>query len=306
MFKKILYLTAFEEFHRDVLGCVTNFKSVGTEEIVLLHVIYSSQLPQVHEGYVLRLADALRHLLNSKIREAAKIVDDAGIRVKSRIELGVPYREILKIAEEEKVDLIVAGRERKGFVGEIFVGSITDKIVRHGQIPVYVPKYPGIQGADKEACMRFCRRLFSRILYPTDWSDCARDALQYLKGLRGAGVEEVIVAHIMDEKAMRLQPEEKFREFERIDMEKLAEVKKELENEGFKVKTHLTVGNPRAELIRIARQEDATLIVMGSHGKGRMEGILWGSVSRNVTEYSDKPVLLVKGGKCVSSPGSAA
>ena len=158
MFKKVLYLTAFEEFSRDVLGCLTNFKNLGTEEIVLLHVIYSSQLPQVHEGYVLRLADALRHLLNAKMTEAANIVDAAGIKVKKRIELGVPYQEILRVAEDEKVSLIVAGRERKGFLGEIFVGSITDKIIRHGTMPVYIPKYPGVYGADRATCEAFCQK----------------------------------------------------------------------------------------------------------------------------------------------------
>jgi len=295
MFKKVLYLTAFEEFSRDVLGCLTNFKNVGTEEIVLLHVIYASELPQVHEGYVLRLADALRHMLNAKMNEASNIVEAAGIKVKKRIELGVPHQEILRVAGEEKVDLIVAGRERKGFLGEIFVGSITDKIVRHGTTPVYIPKYPGVSGADRETCEAFCRNPFRKILYPTDWSDCARKALDYVKQFRNAGVEEVVVAHIMDEKAMTLQPEEKFREFERIDEEKLAEVKGQLEKEGMKVSTRLSVGNPRSALITLAKSADVSLIVLGSHGKGRAEGILWGSVSRNVAEYSDRPTLVVKG-----------
>jgi|GEM_PF-2269155 len=45
---------------------------------------------------------------------------------------------------------------------------------------------------------------------------------------------------------------------------------------------------------------DVSLIVIGTHGKGYVEGILWGSVSRNVVEYSDRPVLLIKGGKCLT------
>ena len=295
MFKKILYPTAFEKFYKDVLGCVTNLKRVGTEEIVLLHVIYASQLPQVHEGYVLRLADALRHILSSKMEEAARIIEGAGLRPTIRIELGVPYREILRVAEVEKVSLIVCGRERKGIVGEIFVGSITDRIIRHGTIPVYVPKCPDIYGVDVPFVEAFCREPFQKILYPTDWSDSARNALQYLKGMKDAGVGEIVVAHVMDEQAMKLQPEEKFRAFERIDREKLLQVKEELEKDGFKVKTLLQVGNPRVELMRIAKQENVSLIVMSAHGKGRMEGILWGSVSRNVAEYSDRPVLIVKG-----------
>ncbi|MGV8079980.1 MAG: universal stress protein [Syntrophales bacterium] len=303
MFKKILYPTAFEKYYHDVLGCVTNLKVVGTEEFVLLHVIYASRLPQVHEGYVLKLADALRHLLNEKMNEGAGIVEGAGLRVKIRVELGAPYREILKVAEEEKVDLIVCGRERKGVLGEVFVGSITDRIIRYGSIPVYIPKCPDIYDPSRPVSEAYCRDPFRKILYPTDWSDCARNALQYLKGMKDAGIREVVVAHVMDEKAMKLQPEEKFREFERVDREKLAQVKEELEGEGFPVRMLLRVGNPRAELIRIAREEDVSLIVMGSHGKGQMEGILWGSVSRNTAEYSERPILVIKGGTCAVGSG---
>ncbi len=148
------------------------------------------------------------------------------------------------------------------------------------------------------ACKRYCATPFDRVLYPTDWSDCAAAALRYLKGLKNAGVEEVVVAHVMDEKAMSQHPADKVKEFERIDREKLRNVEEELNKEGFKVTTRLHLGRAGTDLIRIAQQEDASLIVMAAHGKGYIEGILWGSVSRNVVEYSDRPVLLIKGTSC--------
>lgn len=298
MFKKILYPTAFEKYFKDVLGCITNLKKAGTEEIVLLHVIYASDHPHIPDRFALKLLDNLRHLLASKMEEASRIVESAGIRSTVRIELGVPYRTILKVAGEENVSLIVCGRERKGALDEIFFGSTTDKIVRYGSTPVYIPKCPDIYGADWPDAEAFCRDPFRRVLYPTDWSDCAHDALEYLKNIKGAGVGEVVVAHVMDEKAMSLQPEHEFKEFERIDREKLQQVQQQLEKAGFKVKTRLRLGNPRTDLIQIARQEDISLIVMGVHGRGRVKGILWGSVSRNVAEYSERPILLIKGGTC--------
>lgn len=304
MFKKILYPTAFEKFFKDVLGCVTNLKKVGTKEIVLLHVIYASDHPHIPDRFALKLLNNLRNLLGSKMEEASRIVESAGIRATMRIELGVPYREILRVAEEEKVSLIVSGRERKGTLDEVFFGSTTDKLVRYGTIPVYIPKCPDIYGADWPNAEAFCRDPFRRILYPTDWSDCARDALDYLKNMKFDGTVEVVVAHVMDEKAMKLQPEEKFREFERIDQEKLRQTKDQLEKDGVKVKTHLRLGNPRTALIHIAREENISLIVMGVHGKGHMEGILWGSVSRNVAEYSERPIILIKGGTCASGTGA--
>ncbi len=300
MYKKLLYPIKFEEFSLDVLSCILNFKKAGTEEIILLHVIDVAKLPMdKYHGYHPEDVARLTEVARLKMDEATPIIEEAGIRAKKRIEVGIPYREILRVAKEEEVSLIVSGRQKKGILGEIFIGSNTDKIIRYGDFPVYIPKYPAIFGADREACKRFCERFFSRVLYPTDWSGCAAEALRYLKALKEAGVEEVIVVHVMDEKAMKLQPLEKFKEFERIDREKLEMVKTELTEEGFRVKTRLHVGKPASDLIKIAKEEDVSLIVMGSHGKGYVEGILWGSVSRTVVEYSDRPILLIKSPKCV-------
>lgn len=300
MFAKILYPTAFEKFYQDVLGCITNLKRAGTEEIVLLHVIYALDHPHIADRFALKLLDNLRNLLGSKMEEASRVVESAGLRATVRVEIGVPYREILRVAEEERVSLIVSGRERKGALDEVFFGSTTDKIVRYGTLPVYIPKCPDIYGADRPNAEAFCRDPFRRVLYPTDWSDCARDAMRYLVGIKEAGIGEVVVAHVMNAKAMNLQPKDKFQEFERLDQEKLQQTKERLEKEGFKVKTHLQVGNPRTDLIKIARQEDVSLIVMGLHGKSHVKGILWGSVSRNVAEYSERPIILIKGGACKS------
>ena len=296
MYKKILFPIKFEEFSLDVLACILNFKKAGMEEVVLLHVVDVSKLPMdKFEGYHPDDIKRFTALAEAKMAEAMEIVETAGLRPRKRIEVGVPYREILRVAEEEDVSLIVSGRQKKGVLGEIFIGSNTDKVIRYGKVPVYVPKYPAICGGDKSACERYCSRMFERVLYPTDWSDCATAALRYLKGLKNAGVEEVIVAHVMDEKAMSQHPADKFKEFERIDREKLRKVQEELEKEGFKVTTRLHLGKPGADLIKIARQEDVSLIVIGSHGKGFVGEILWGSVSRKAIEYSDRPVLVIKG-----------
>ncbi|MFN3395679.1 MAG: universal stress protein [Thermodesulfovibrionales bacterium] len=301
MYKKILYPIKFEEFSLDLLRCILDFKNIGTEEIVLVHVIDVSKLPMdKYEGYSIRDVESLKTIAEEKMKEAIRIVEEAGLRTKEIIRVGVPYREILKVVKEETgISLIVSGRQKKSPLKEIFIGSNTDRIIRYGDIPVFIPKYPAAFGASKEECEKICKNMFKRLLYPTDWSDCAKVTLEYLKGLKGAEVDEVVVAHVMNEKAMRLQPPEKFKEFEKEDMERLQTVKKELEQSGFKVKTRLEVGRPGTDLIRIAREEDITMIVMGTHGKGYVEGILWGSVSRNVVEYSNRPVLLIKSEKCL-------
>ena len=65
---------------------------------------------------------------------------------------------------------------------------------------------------------------------------------------------------------------------------------KELEGLGFSVKRLITI-------LKVAESEDVSLIVMGSHGCGRLScelEKLIGSTTENVVRYAKKPVLVVR------------
>ena len=59
------------------------------------------------------------------------------------------------------------------------------------------------------------------------------------------------------------------------------------------VKTVKRIGNAAEEILKTAKEEDAEMIVIGSRGK-RVGHLLMGSVSREVANSSDIPVLVVK------------
>ena len=42
--------------------------------------------------------------------------------------------------------------------------------------------------------------MFKKILYPTDFSECAEKVIPYLDKLVSAGLEEVVVCHIIDDR----------------------------------------------------------------------------------------------------------
>lgn len=44
--------------------------------------------------------------------------------------------------------------------------------------------------------------MFEKILYPTDFSDEAMKALEFIKQLKGAGAREVIVLHVIDRRGL--------------------------------------------------------------------------------------------------------
>jgi nucleotide-binding universal stress UspA family protein len=64
------------------------------------------------------------------------------------------------------------------------------------------------------------------------------------------------------------------------------------------VTTRLERGDAAATILRIAREEDDDLIVMGSHGHSRIHRALLGSVSEKVLAQSEIPVLLMRGNGC--------
>jgi nucleotide-binding universal stress UspA family protein len=64
------------------------------------------------------------------------------------------------------------------------------------------------------------------------------------------------------------------------------------------VTTRLERGDAAATILRVARDEDDDLIVMGSHGHSRIHRALLGSVSERVLAQSEIPVLLMRGNGC--------
>lgn len=59
-------------------------------------------------------------------------------------------------------------------------------------------------------------------------------------------------------------------------------------------KAHLRMGRPDREIVNLAGEIDAGLIVMGSRGRGGISRALMGSVSDSVVRHAHCPVLVVR------------
>lgn len=310
MFGKILFPTSFEEFSLPILQSITCLKRAGLQEVVLLHVVDTGILSTEVDGGLPVTVDTIRKALTSSIdmiREtAAKHLSNyadylrsEGIDVKTELVTGKVVPEILRAATENDVSMIVAGRQKRDVLGEIFVGSTTDRVIRKSKVPVLVAKYHTLRLMGKEIQERFCTDMFRKMLYPTDWSPCSERAKSYLSLLHDAGASEVIIAHVIEDfpdyADVPLHFKEDAREaIAKKSREGMGQLAEELEAQGFRVRASLLYGEPYQEIMRIATEEDVSIIVMGSHGRGFLKGILWGNVSQRVVEYSEKPVLVVK------------
>jgi nucleotide-binding universal stress UspA family protein len=143
--------------------------------------------------------------------------------------------------------------------------------------------------------------VFEKILFPTDFSDVAARALEFVKQLKDSGAKEVVVLNVIEEKYYYLSEEYPTIDLETLDknlkkevMKKLAAVANDLYEKGFKVKVITAKGAPASEIIRIEQEEQVSIIVLGSHGMSNIKEMLLGSVSEAVIRKSKQPVLVVK------------
>ena len=141
--------------------------------------------------------------------------------------------------------------------------------------------------------------MFRKILFPTDFSDVSRKAVKYIKQLKGAGAQEVIVLHVIDEKELLVLsrvPEQYLQitaQMENEMAEEMATVEEDMAAEGFRVQLKVKRGKPFTEIMKTAVEENVSIIVMGSHGKSNIREMLMGSVSENVIRHAKVPLLVI-------------
>lgn len=151
--------------------------------------------------------------------------------------------------------------------------------------------------------------MFSRILYPTDFSAVSQKAADYIHQLRDAGAAEVIVLHAIDSAslmapttpgvlggigatpALNQRAIDDWRNSATTECDQLADAFTEA---GFSARTIIDIGNPADVILRTAEEEGADVIVIGATGKGHFAELILGSVSDTVIRKSHLPLLVIK------------
>ena len=143
--------------------------------------------------------------------------------------------------------------------------------------------------------------MFRKILYPTDFSERSKKALTYMKQLKDAGTEEVVILHVVDTRKLHI-PEVYAITGVSVLGDKQANAAAEvahnmartLNDIGIRTMIRIEKGIPFKEILRVETEEAVTLIVIGSHGISNVENMLLGSVSEKVIRKAKGPVLVVR------------
>lgn len=137
-----------------------------------------------------------------------------------------------------------------------------------------------------------------RILVPVDFSGCSRKALRYALPFAEEFEASIILLHVVSpflppaELAMVdvSEIELKMRETGARELDKLrATVAREVP-----VETALRVGRPDTEIVRAARELEADVIVLSTHGRTGLAHVLMGSTAEQVVRHAGCPVFVVR------------
>ena len=292
-FEKILFPTKFRELDFNSLESLLELKKAGLKEIVLTFVIPREDVAFVpFGGYLKDEEERLREEARIRFEDWQESVSEKGIKTKIRIEVGTPIPKIMSIAEEEKVDMIVAGSGKRTEIEEVCLGSHTLGLIRRATIPILVNKYMVRFEREGELVTQVNGRIFAKPLLATDWSKPSEKAMEVLMALKGS-VEKAMVAHIIEVKIAKGHDKSGLERLEKESEKRLKEYCDTLKKNGINAESHLSSGKSAHEIIRVSRERKASMIIMGTTGKDRFKEFWLGSVSHRVAEESELPVLLV-------------
>ena len=148
--------------------------------------------------------------------------------------------------------------------------------------------------------------MFQNILVGVDGSDSALKAIETAASLSKAFGAKLVLTHVVQvsaiaEQAINMSATEHLKDNPKTIMEKLSqEVLGKAREQALQagaadgnITTVTTDGNQARQLIKAAEDCKADLIVVGSRGRGRLEGLLLGSVSQKVAALAPCPCLIV-------------
>jgi nucleotide-binding universal stress UspA family protein len=136
---KLLHPTDFSECAAHAQAAAIDLARTLGAEIVLLQVLVETPLygenvlnmPKVQSVY-----DAQRKWAEETLEARVADLRQRGMKASYRVQAGVPFEEIVRIAEEERADMIVMGTHGRGGLNRVLLGSIAERVIRLAPCPV--------------------------------------------------------------------------------------------------------------------------------------------------------------------------
>ena len=144
----------------------------------------------------------------------------------------------------------------------------------------------------------------AKILFCTDFSENSESAQRYALDYAKALSSRLLVLHVVDlwagvpayDEGVYVYVREAIARLEETARARLEELQKTCSDSIENVTTLCRTGIPAEEIVRVAEEQEAGLIVMGTHGWTGLKYVLLGSVADKVLRTAQCPVMVVRAG----------
>jgi nucleotide-binding universal stress UspA family protein len=222
-----------------------------------------------------------------QLKEVVKNYSWNGVHPEMIVKEGFPTDAILTFAEANDVNLIVMGTHGRRGVDRVTMGSVTERVLRKACCPVLVVRKPAhdfVKPADKHEQVQL-----KKILFCADFSEHSDRALQYALSLAMEYNAELTTLHVLENVPATLDIQS---ETSRICRQLDRPIPEDAKN-WCKVKSEVRVGRPFQEIIQVATEQQADLVIMGVRGRNAVDLALFGSTTHRVIQLGPCPVLAV-------------
>ncbi|WP_263788471.1 universal stress protein [Salinibacter grassmerensis] len=200
-----------------------------------------------------------------------------------------PPEAIVGYAEEQAIDLIVAGTRGRRGLQRLLIGSVAEEVLRTAPCPVLT-----VRGEGDDAPAWAVRN----ILVPVDFSDASLEALRHAKELALTYGAQITLLHAVEEviypSAYGVEPANLpgAQVIERVE-ESLADLARtEIGYEHVTVEAK--IGYAPSTILDYAETNEVDLFAIATHGRTGLERMLLGSVAERVLRRAPAPVFTVK------------
>lgn len=131
--------------------------------------------------------------------------------------------------------------------------------------------------------------MLNKILYADSGADNARDMLKILLELPVTKNSQISILRVISPKTSQAESKAQQEAEAKID-----DLIAKLGIASERVTCRVEEGEPKTTVLKVAKEIDADLIIMGSRGLGKLQSILSNSVSQYVFQLTDRSMLLVK------------
>jgi nucleotide-binding universal stress UspA family protein len=308
LYNKMLLPLDGSKLAEEILPYAQEVAAALRSNVVVLNITGSADLEiEMNRVYVKSMVEHLHDELGHIVTQHGSDSNGA-IKITGEVRTGYPAEEISKFASENGIDFIMLSPYGQSGVRRWSLGGTTEKVTRSSRVPVWIGRFK-YSNNKKDISWPI-----NNILIPLDGSDLSECVIPFVKDIaklalaRKAEItlfnvnEPLMVNADYPEKIMHMSWDEHVKYqtlwMEKTSQEYLNNVKRKLEDTGFKVKTEITIGNPTEMILNYAISKSINLIILATHGRSGITRLEYGNVADKILHRSRIPIFLVRPEAC--------